>query len=203
MIRDLASLAVIAAAAWWLYHNRAQVAGLIGEVRGALDPAPSANVDRTPGTGTRAWAYARQAGVPARDQSLVAAMIEVESGGDPLAHNTAGEDSRGLMQVQLSTARGLWDADTGTLGLRRRFGRDDLGQALFDPVWGVIIGYAYIRYLRDRVPEAYADAPEDWVIRAYNGGETWHEKGTGVRAATLRYLEAIRAVQARQQSEAA
>ena len=201
MIRDLLALALIAGAGWLLWQNRDQLGGLVDQVRGTLDPAPSGEVDRIGDVGARAHAYARQAGIPIRDQPLVAAIITIESGGDPLAHNTDGEDSRGLMQVQLSTAEGLWDLDTGgQYGLRRRFGRAGLGQALFDPVWGVVIGHAYLRYLRERVPAAHRQAAEDWVIRAYNGGEFWHERGTGVRAATLRYLEAVNAALGAQQA---
>lgn len=202
-MREVLALILIAGAGWWLYTNRAQVMGLADELRGALDPAPSGAIDTIPDTTARALAYAAQAGVPLRDRSLVAAVIEVESSANPLAHNTDGEDSRGLMQVQISTAQGLWDADNGVLGIRRRFERDELGRVLFDPVAGVVIGYAFIRYLRDRVPASHGTSPQDWVIRAYNGGEFWHLKGTGVRGATLGYLQKVRAAQAAQQGEVA
>ena len=131
---------------------------------------------------SQAIAYARGAIVPARDVPLVAAIILVESRANPMAHNTSGEDSRGLMQVQIATARGL--LEQGQLaGLRTS--NETLGQDLFDPVIGVQVGYAFIRYLRG------IRGSRDWIIRAYNGGEKWETRGEAVAAATEAYLDLV------------
>jgi len=138
----------------------------------------------------RAVTYARAAGVPAQDVPLVAAIIVVESGANPAAHNTNGEDSRGLMQVQLATAHGLHD-----LGRLRGMDKATLGRDLFDPVKGVKIGYAFVLYLRGIARRDGRD--EDWVIRAYNGGEFWRDRGDRAAANTMAYLKKVLAVQAK------
>ena len=190
---DVLTYALLGGAGYALWRYRDRIEAAIRDVTGAGQGAPPQPPASVPSS---TLAAIRSAGVPARDRPLVAAIIAVESGGNPRAHNTAGEDSRGLMQVQLTTAQGLWDVDDGTLGLRRAYARDELGRVLFQPEGGVRIGYAFVRYLRERVPGQYRDAPEDWVIRAYNGGESWHRKGTGVRAATMDYLRKVRAAMA-------
>jgi soluble lytic murein transglycosylase-like protein len=99
---------------------------------------------RLPGR-VRRWAYlvvpaARAAGV---DPYLVAAVIQVESGGDPLAWNLDG-DARGLMQVlhaswQPSSNVGAGVAMLGAL--QRRFHRQDLVLAGYNAGPGNVLLY--------------------------------------------------------------
>ncbi|WP_420012164.1 transglycosylase SLT domain-containing protein [Tateyamaria sp.] len=197
MIRDIVTLAVLAVGGWFAW-NELYRRGLVASAPPAIFDGPGAllkarpasgDVDRIADTVGRAIAYARQAGVPASDVPLVAGIIQVESAANPMAHNTDGEDSRGLMQIQLATAHGLHEngAITG-------YAKDKLGQLLFDPVINVKIGLALLRYLRGKVPKDWSASPErttEWVLRAYNGGATWLSKGTGVRAATMKYAQRV------------
>ncbi len=157
-------------------------------VTGRLLPSrrASAEVDKIGDTVERAVAYARQAKVPSGSVTLTAAIIVVESAANPLAHNTDGEDSRGLMQVQLSTARGLHDN-----GAIPQYDRAKLGTLLFDPVANVVIGQALLKELHGSVPVAWRRRSPEWVIRAYNGGPDWTRKGAATTAATLRYHNAV------------
>ena len=159
-------------------------AGQVGGVTTAALPRPAGTVHE------RAVAYAREAGVPAQDVALVAAIIVVESGANPGAHNTNGEDSRGLMQIQLATAYGLHE-----LGRLRGMDKATLGRDLFHPVKGVKIGYAFVLYLRGIARRDGRD--KDWVIRAYNGGEFWRDRGDRAAANTMAYLMKVRAEQAK------
>ena len=199
MLRDLISVAALYAAGWggWYAAHRAGLVALAPPGAAAVDTwlvrlrvpprstssPPHRDVDRIPDSADRSIAYARAAGVPRRDVPLVAAIIYIESRANPLAHNTDGEDSRGLMQVQLTTATGLlaqgYLAGTGVTA-------DTLGRDLFDPLKGVQIGYAFIRYLRAR------GSTLEWVIRAYNGGEDWQSRGASVVAATDDYLQNVK-----------
>jgi len=161
----------------------------VGQVEAARD-LPTAPPRPGGAAHKRAVLYARAAGVPEQDVPLVAAIIVVESGANPAAHNTSGEDSRGLMQVQLATAHGLHD-----LGRLRGMDKATLGRDLFDPVKGVKIGYAFVLYLRGIARRDARD--EDWVIRAYNGGEFWRDRGARAAANTMAYLIKVLAVQAK------
>ena len=141
----------------------------------------------------------RRAGVPLVDRPLVQAIIDLESSGNPDAHrNTDNEDSRGLMQVQLDTARGLWDLGVPAV---TRFQRAELGKVLFDPDSAIRIGYAFIEYLRRKIPPEWktsARTQGEWVVRAYNGGEKWDKKGPGLRAKTQEYFQRFLAALGRQ-----
>lgn len=180
-------LAVIALAyfLWIEAHKRGWVPIAPPTLSDVRAPQPDGAVDRIPNNTARAIEYAKQAGTPSGDVALVAGFILTESAANPLAHNTNGEDSRGLMQVQVSTAQGLYDNGA------HRFPRDQVGRLLFDPVIGVKIGYSFIRYLRDRIPADWRMRGDDWVIRAYNGGESWHTRGASVASRTATYAAKV------------
>ncbi len=167
-----------------------RITGRIGEILNGA-PRASGDVDRISNTTDRAIAYARQGGVPARDVPLFAAIIVVESAVNPLAHNTQGEDSRGLMQIQLYVAQSL-SAQGRLPGLPRA----DLGKILFDPVSNIRIGQALMRANRQVMPVEWqtSQAREtEWLARAWNGGADWHQDGTGVRGATYAYWQKVSA----------
>ncbi|WP_420011343.1 transglycosylase SLT domain-containing protein [Tateyamaria sp.] len=190
MIRDIVTLAVLAVGGWFAW-NELHRRGLVASAPPAIfdGPRASGDVDRIADTVDRAIAYARQAGVPASDVPLVAGIIQVESAANPMAHNTDGEDSRGLMQIQLATAHGLHEngAITG-------YAKEDLGQLLFDPVINVKIGLALLRELRGMVAAEWTSTPArraEWVLRAYNGGAAWLLKNKYVRGATGKYAQRV------------
>jgi len=81
--------------------------------------------------------------------ALVKAIIKVESGFNPKAHNTSGEDSRGLGQINADTARAL--------------GVDDLN-TLFDPTMNIEV----INRLLDDLKSRYDHILD--IISAYNAG---------------------------------
>ncbi|MEM1352015.1 MAG: transglycosylase SLT domain-containing protein [Pseudomonadota bacterium] len=170
---------------WIELYGRGLVSAAPPHLMAPATPRADGAVDRIPDKLPRAIEYAKQAGTPPQDIALVAGFILTESAANPLAHNTVGEDSRGLMQVQVSTAQGLFDNGA------HRFPRDQVGQLLFDPVIGVKIGYSFIEYLRMRVPAEHRMTAEDWVIRAYNGGERWHTKGARVASQTATYAAKV------------
>ncbi len=87
------------------------------------------------------------------EPGLVVAVIEVESGGYPLATSRVG--AMGLMQLLPSTGRELADR----LDIEWK-GPD----TLFDPIVNVRLGTAYLRQLADR----YGDV--DTALAAYNWG---------------------------------
>lgn len=76
---------------------------------------------------------------------LVAAIIEVESGGNPRSVGKAGE--RGLMQIKEQT----W-YDT----CRRLYGRPISFDHAFDPVLNVIVGTSYLVYLEELVKRNFS-----------------------------------------------
>jgi len=115
----------------------------------------------------------------------------VESAANPLAHNRQGEDSLGLMQIQLYVARAL-SAQGRLPGLPR----DDLGKILFDPVSNVRIGRALMEANREAMPvewQTSGDRMLEWLARAWNGGADWHIDGSEVRGATYSYWEKVSA----------
>lgn len=97
--------------------------------------------------------------------ATLAAIAQVESGGDPRAYRFEehlGEGSAGLTQVLLSTAK--W--------LASEMGYDDLGvpageEDLFDPVKAMYFGAAYLSYLASYKGQ---ERSEEFVVRGYNGG---------------------------------
>jgi soluble lytic murein transglycosylase-like protein len=83
--------------------------------------------------------------------ALVKAIIKQESGFNPLAHNTKGEDSRGLGQINAPTAQGL--------------GVTDLNK-LFRPDYNIEIMNKLLVELRGRYNGITSD-----MIAAYNAGK--------------------------------
>lgn len=82
--------------------------------------------------------------------ALVKAIIRIESDFNPLAHNTAGEDSRGLGQINAPTARALGCRDLATL---------------FDPRTNI----EFINRVLDDLERRGLTDPAD-LLAAYNAG---------------------------------
>jgi soluble lytic murein transglycosylase-like protein len=86
---------------------------------------------------------------------LLKALIAVESAGNERAFNpetgSTGGPSRGLMQIQEATARGL--------------GFSGPWERLFDPVVNIDLGARLVRQLWDQFKGNLAD-----IVAAYNGG---------------------------------
>lgn len=85
--------------------------------------------------------------------ALVRAVVEAESGGDPVARSET--DARGLMQVMPLTHQDV----------RERFGLPDGN--LYDPDYNLLIGTHYLRYLLDRF-----DQDTTLALAAYHMGPT-------------------------------
>jgi soluble lytic murein transglycosylase-like protein len=95
---------------------------------------------------------------------MVAAMVQIESGGNPLAVRPEvhlGDASVGLMQTLVRTAQWLWD----DMGYRAR-PRPTAVTLLVGDV-SLYFGAAYIHYL-----SRYAGVArnERWIVESYNGG---------------------------------
>lgn len=100
---------------------------------------------------------------PHLDPGMLVAIAEIESGRRPTAFRLephVGDASTGLMQTLAGTAR--WMFDIGATAYPRPDATD-----LFDPETSMYFGAAYVDYLLRYRGEAH---PEEWVIRAYNGG---------------------------------
>lgn len=112
--------------------------------------------------------YASQYGV---SQSLVEAIIKVESNFDPTA--VSSKDCKGLMQLHPDTAR--------------RFGVDDI----FDPAQNIEGGVKYLSYLM-----GFFDQKLDHVLAAYNAGENAvvRHKGIPPYSETKNYIRKVRAL---------
>jgi soluble lytic murein transglycosylase-like protein len=83
------------------------------------------------------------------DSDMIKAIIRVESNFNPNAHNTTGEDSRGLGQINAPTARALGVIDLNTL---------------FDPETNILTICDLLSDLKRR----YTDTSD--IIAAYNAG---------------------------------
>ena len=71
------------------------------------------------------------------DPHLVKTIVLLESGGEP--HHTSSQGARGLMQVTRST----WEDMTEQIGVNWSFDK------AFDPYKNIVIGCAYLQWLRD------------------------------------------------------
>ncbi len=95
---------------------------------------------------------------------MIRAMVEIESGGNPLAIRpeiSIGDVSVGLMQTLVGTARWLWQ-DMGY----RAYPKPDAA-SLLDGATSIYFGGAYIHYLSRYGRKARS---EHWIVESYNGG---------------------------------
>lgn len=118
-----------------------------------------------------AWSQETAAVSPVRAQedSLVEAVIQVESGGNPRKVGRAGE--RGLMQIKKDTWREV---------TRRLYGKPVSFDRAFEPELNRIVGRAYLDQLRDFVGRNRAEWKADelsLVLACYNAGPTRVERG--------------------------
>lgn len=129
----------------------------------AVDPVTSAGIGWMPATVTRWWpSIQRAAARHAVDPDLVAIVVLVESGGDPLARSQAG--ATGLMQLMPATA--------AELATRAGLPRFDASM-LTDPELNLDLGSSYLALQL----AAFGTAGDpDWqrsveqAAAAYNGG---------------------------------
>lgn len=97
------------------------------------------------------------------DPAFILAIIKTESSFDPMIVGSVGEI--GLMQIRPETAE--WIAKKENIKWKGR-------KALFDPVFNVKIGVAYVAFLRD-----HFEGRADRYLSAYNIGPTKMKKIIG------------------------
>lgn len=98
-----------------------------------------------------------------KDCSLVKAIIQYESSGNPLAIGRDGAGSLGLMQVKCSTARTL----------DRFYGRKEVEcKKLFNPSLNVFYGIEYLQYIENELLTKKPNVIE--LLSVYNGGYEFH-----------------------------
>lgn len=99
------------------------------------------------------------------EPALIAAIIDVESGGDPDARGPVGE--YGLMQVRLSTAQMM-----GFTGDPAR---------LLNPATNIEYGAKYLRWQFDRYRDQMMR--HEWAVAAYHAGTAYKRNGKFVNTA--------------------
>jgi soluble lytic murein transglycosylase-like protein len=101
-----------------------------------------------------------------KDCSLVKAIIQYESSGNPLAIGHDGKGSLGLMQIKCDTARTL----------DRIHGRKPIiCKMLFNPTINVYYGIQYLEYIEELLSKK---PTMHEILSVYNGGYEFH-KPTG------------------------
>jgi hypothetical protein len=125
----------------------AAAAGMIGTTAGVALTTEPAGAVPLPDAGIAS--AARAAGLPSCDGVPLATWVAIalaESSGNPTAHNSRGEDSRGLWQINLRTHPGLvtgdlYDPTTNAEAARR------ICESAGPGAWTVYTTGAYRRYL--------------------------------------------------------
>lgn len=105
---------------------------------------------------------------PKVDPYMLMAMAQIESSLDPLAkrHEKHLDDwSVGLMQTLVNTAVWLFEE----MGATRK-GRPSFAE-LMKPEVSMYFGAAYVNWLRTFRGKSRG---QEWIVRAYNGGQGWN-----------------------------
>jgi len=93
------------------------------------------------------------------DANLIAIVVLVESGGDPMATSPAG--AMGLMQIMPATGRDI---------AARRGITTHADVRLFDPAYNIDLGAWYLARQIERFWTGHPDSTVDRAAAAYNGG---------------------------------